>query len=82
MISDFIIGLIYDIFMFCVSGHEPLRFNIDSSVYEFIQDFMAFLFFILPINGLKVIFSIIITVIFFRILISVIKTIWELIPFL
>lgn len=82
MITDFIIQLIFKIFMFFVDGKEPLRFNIDSSVYEYIKDFVAFIFYILPIEGLKPIFSIIVSIIVFRITISVIKTIWNLVPIL
>lgn len=82
MITDCIINMIYNAFMYLLGSHEPLRFNIESTVYESIHDFLAFLFFILPINGLKVIFVIIVSVIYFRVVISVIKTVWELLPFL
>lgn len=80
MITGFFIDLIYDAFMLLIGGHEPLRFNIDSSVYEFIHDFVAFVFFIIPINGLSVIFSIIVAIIIFRTVVSFIKTIWDLLP--
>lgn len=82
MITELIISLIYNVFMFVFGGHEPLRFNIDSSVYDFICDFMAFIFFIIPVEGLKVILSTIVTVIVFRSVISFIKTIWDLLPLL
>ncbi len=82
MISDFILGLIYKIFMFAVKGKDPLRFNVDSSVYEYVKDFVAFIFYILPIHGLKPIFTIIVAIIAFRVVISVIKTIWNLLPIL
>lgn len=82
MITGYIIDLIYKAFMFLIGGHEPLRFNVDSSVYEFIHDFIAFVFFILPVNGLSVIFSIIVAVIIFRSVDSFIKTIWDLLPLL
>ena len=74
MITDTIIGLIYNVFMYLFGAHEPLRFNISTTVYEFIHDFVAFIFFILPMKGLQVIFSIIVAVILFRIVISIIKT--------
>lgn len=80
MITGFFIDLIYNAFMFLIGGHEPLRFNIDSSVYEFIHDFVAFIFFIIPVNGLSIIFSIIVAVILFRSVVSFIKTIWDLLP--
>ena len=82
MITGFIIDLIYNAFMFLIGGHEPLRFNVDSSVYEFIGDFVAFIFFILPIDGLSIIFSIIVAVTIFRSVVSFIKTIWDLLPLL
>lgn len=82
MITDFIIGLVFKIFMFFVDGKEPLRFNIDSSVYDYVKDFVAFIFYILPIEGIKPIIQIIISIILFRITVSVIKTLWQLLPIL
>lgn len=82
MVTDSIIGLIYNAFMYLFGAHEPLRFNISATVYNFIHDFVAFIFFILPMNGLQVIFGLIVAVIMFRIVVSVIKTIWDLIPIL
>lgn len=82
MIVDVIIGLIYNVFMYLFGAYKPLRFNISTNVYEFIHDFVAFIFFILPINGLSVIFGLIVSVILFRIVISVIKTVWDLLPLL
>ena len=82
MVVDYLLYLIYKAFKFVVGNHEPLRFNIDSSVYEVIHDFIAFIFFILPIDGLKVIFSIILMIIGFRIFVSLVKTLWDLLPFL
>lgn len=82
MISDSIIDLIYNAFMYLFGAYKPLRFNISTTVYEFIHDFMAFLFFILPMKGLQVIFGIIVAIILFRIAVSLVKTLWDLLPFL
>lgn len=82
MISDAILELVYKIFMFAVHGKDPLRFNINSSVYEYVHDFVAFIFFILPIHGLRPIFTIIVAIIGFRIIVAVIKTFWDLLPIL
>lgn len=80
MIIDLILNIIYSVFMRLVDGHEPLRFNVDSSVYESVHDFMAFIFFVLPIRGLIPIINTIFAIIVFRAFISFIKTIWELLP--
>lgn len=82
MITDVFISFIYDVFMFLVNGREPLRFNVDSSFYTAANDFLAFMFYILPIDGLMIIIEIIIIIIGFRIFISVIKTLWDLLPLL
>lgn len=82
MIINFILDIIYNIFMFFVDGYDPLRFNIDSSVYEAVHDFLSFIFFILPIRGLLPIIDIIFAIIFFRALISFIKTLWDVLPVL
>ena len=39
VVIDAVIGLIYNVFMYLFGAHEPLRFNISTTVYEFIHDF-------------------------------------------
>lgn len=62
--------------------NEPIEFNIDTTVFKTISDFLAFIFYILPIDGLLSIVSIFIGLMIFRIIISVVKTIWDLLPIL
>lgn len=82
MITDACINLIYNIFMALLGSYEPLTFNFDSSVYGTISNFLAFIFYILPIDGLVPIVVIVIGITVFRIVISVIKTVWDLLPIL
>lgn len=82
MITDAIINLIYDAFMFFLGAYEPLQFNMDTTVFRTLSDFLAFIFYIIPMYGLKPMVIIIIGIIGFRIVISVIKTIWDLLPLL
>lgn len=82
MIINAIMDLIYKAFMFLFGDCEPLRFNVSSTVYGFIHDFMAFIFFILPMEGLQTIFGIIVSIILFRVIVSLVKTLWDLLPFL
>ncbi len=71
-----------DIFMSFLGTNEPIEFNIDTTVFKTISDFLAFIFYILPIDGLLSIVSIFIGLMIFRIIISVVKTIWDLLPIL
>lgn len=82
MITDIVINLIYNLFMFFLGGFEPLTFNIDTTVFRTFSDFLAFIFYILPIDGLLPIVTIFIGLMIFRIIISVVKTIWDLLPIL
>ena len=82
MITDALITLIYDAFMYFLGGYEPLQFNIDTTVFRTFSDFLAFIFYILPIDGLLPIVTIFISLMVFRIIISVVKTIWDLLPIL
>lgn len=82
MITDMMINLIYSIFMFLLGGYQPLTFNIDTTVFRTFSDFLAFIFYILPMKGLLPIITIFAALMMFRIVISVIKTIWDLLPIL
>lgn len=74
--------MFYNIFMSFLGTNEPIDFNIDTTVFKTISDFLAFIFYILPIDGLLSIVSIFIGLMIFRIIISVVKTIWDLLPIL
>lgn len=82
MLTDAVITMFYDIFMSFLGTNEPVDFNIDTTVFKTISDFLAFIFYILPIDGLLTIVSIFIGLMIFRIIISVVKTIWDLLPIL
>ena len=82
MITDAFITLIYDAFMYFLGGYEPLQFNVDTTIFRTFSDFLAFIFYILPIDGLLPIVTIFIGLMVFRIIISVVKTIWDLLPIL
>lgn len=82
MLTDAVITMFYDIFMSFLGTNEPIQFNIDTTVFKTISDFLAFIFYILPVDGLLTIISIFIGLMIFRIIISVVKTIWDLLPIL
>lgn len=82
MLVDGILELIYKAFMFVMGGFQPLHFNIDLKLVDIVEDFLAFIFFILPIKQVMGVIPLIILIIGFRILIAFIKTIWDLLPLL
>jgi hypothetical protein len=82
MVVDFAINIAYKVFMFFFGGFEPLRFNFDISVYSTFNNFISFIFYIIPIDGLKPIISLIISITLFRVIVSIVKTVWDLLPIL
>lgn len=82
MICDAIFTIFYNVFMFFMGGFQPLHFDFDINLTQTVKDFLAFIFFILPIDGMIDVLPLIIAVVLFRIIISFIKTIWDLLPLL
>lgn len=81
MISDMMINLVYEAFMFAMGGYQPLHFNFELTLVDTVEDFLSFIFFILPVKNMLNVLPIIIAVIGFRILIAFVTTIWRLLPF-
>ena len=44
MLTDAIISMFYNIFMSFLGTNEPIEFNIDTTVFKTISDFLAFIF--------------------------------------
>lgn len=82
MISDKVLEIINSIFLYFFDGWTSIDLLISTSAYETLADIFAFLFYILPIEGIMTIVQIFISIMCFRILISLIKTLWQLLPIL
>lgn len=81
MILDSIIDIIYRLFMNFLDGYKPLSLDIDITFFDTLTDFFAFIFYVLPIDGLKPIIGIILAIMGFRLVIVIFKTIWDVLPF-
>lgn len=82
MIMDHVLEMINKIFLSFFQGWEDIDLLISSSVYETLSDIFAFLFYILPMDGIVTIVGLFISIMGLRILISLIKTLWQLLPIL
>lgn len=82
MIADAMINSVYRIFMYFLGAYKPLDFKVDTTFFDTVTDLFAFIFYILPIYDLKPIISIIIALMGFRIIIVIIKTVWDVLPIL
>lgn len=83
MIIDLILSLLQGILKLLLSPLELINITLDfTSNFSFIGDFLSVIAYILPWNNILPIISIIVGIIIFRASISLIKTIWALIPVL
>ncbi len=82
MITNSLIGVFFKMFGLFNALLAPLHFSFDESLFLPFKDILAFIFYILPVDGLFPIVLIIISITVFRIGVSVIKTIWDLLPIL
>lgn len=82
MVTNSIIELVNKVVMSFFSGWEDIDLLIPMTAFNTLEDIFAFLFYILPINGIVTMVGIIVSIMTFRIIISLIKTLWELIPIL
>lgn len=82
MVTNSIIELVNKVVMSFFSGWEDIDLLIPMIAFNTLEDIFAFLFYILPIDGIVTMVGIIVAIMTFRIIISLIKTLWELIPIL
>lgn len=82
MISEKLIQFLLDIFLSMTEGLEEISISIPEVLLGFVADCFAFLFWFLPMDTVITIVSISLSIMVFRIAVSLIKTIWQLLPIL
>lgn len=82
MIIDTILNCFFGIVNFILSPLEVLNWVFNTSVISFLSSVLRVIYYILPIQKLLPIITFIVAMFIFRSVISLIKTIWDLIPLL
>lgn len=82
MIVNKLIDLLQGILARLFADWEQIDLLISEKYFESLENFFAFLFYILPVQGLTSIFALFVSLMFLRIIIAFIKTIWDLLPVL
>lgn len=82
MVSNAILNLVNKIVFSFFDGWENIDLLISITAFETVKDIFAFLFYILPMDGIMTMVEIIVSLMVFRITISLIKTLWQLLPIL
>ena len=82
MIMNKIIDILQGILSSYFAQWEQIDILIAEKYFESVENIFAFLFYILPVQGLTSIFALFVSLMFLRIIIAFIKTIWDLLPVL
>lgn len=80
MISEFILNIIFGIVSGMLALLPDISWNVDSSALNTFMDYVRVASYMLPMDTVGTIFGLVCAIISFRIIISLIKTIWELLP--
>ena len=80
MILDGILGLVLNLANWATEGLQDLSFTVSDGFYNVLNNFFSFLVWIFPWKELMPIVVFIIAMMAFRITVSIIKTIWNLLP--
>lgn len=81
MISEFIINIVFGILSGFLELLPDIQLDlIGSPLYGAFLDFVEMACYLFPMNTFFTIFGIVVALTIFRIIVSLVKTIWELLP--
>ena len=80
MISEFLIGIVFNIVEGALSILPNWNFDVNASFLTTGFDLIRVAFYLLPMTTIISILTIVVTLNLFKIAISILKTIWEILP--
>lgn len=80
MISEFFLNIVFNIVSGMFALLPDFSWNVDSSVFSHIMDILKFAGYIFPWSTVVAIAGLIVSISIFRIVVSAIKTLWDLLP--
>lgn len=80
MITEFFLNIIFNIAYGALSILPDFNWTVSASWTGFIQDAMSVVSFFLPMGTVTAIISLICGLISIRVVIAIVKTIWDLLP--
>lgn len=80
MISEFFIDIIFNFVSGMLSLLPDVTWGVDSAAFSYFLDIVDVACYLLPMGTVSAILGVIVSLATFRFIISVIKTIWALLP--
>ena len=81
MISDALLSVVFGLVNRILDLLPTINFTLDPGIISSVTNVLHVIVWVLPLNTIVAVLGIQISITVFRILISVIKTVWDLIPF-
>lgn len=82
MILETLLGLIFGLINLIFLPFDGLTFVVGTNIFSVVLQYLSFIFYILPIQNFLPIISFVIGMMALRIVISLLKTIWAILPFI
>ena len=80
MISEFFLDIIFNLVSGMLSAAPDITFSVETSAFQYFVDILKVACYMLPMNTVSTIIGIIVGISGLRIVIAVIRTIWDLLP--
>lgn len=80
MVSSFILNIVFELIEGFFSLLPSFSWDVDNSVFTLAADFLRMIAYLLPWKTVTTILSLFISLMLFRIVVSFVKTIWDLLP--
>ena len=80
MISEFLMGIVFNLIEGALSILPNWNFNVESAFLTSAFDMIRIAFYLLPMGTIVTMISMIVFFNTFKIVISILKTIWEILP--
>lgn len=80
MVSEFILGIVFNIVDLLLSPLALINVDFDLSNMDFLQGVIGSIFYIIPIGAVLPLILINVALFGFRIVVRIVKTIWDLLP--
>lgn len=81
MISEFVLDIVFRLVSGTFELLPDISWSVDTSAFQFLLSFLRCAAYLLPWNTVLAIISLIVSLSVFRIIIAVVKAVWDLLPF-
>ena len=81
MITDALFGIVFNVLNFALGFLPFMDLEFDTSFFQTMFDILKSISFFFPMGTVSSIFFMIVAIMSFRIIISLLKTIWQILPF-